>query len=108
MKVKTLLLIVGVVFGLAESSLIASDPTRPDVVVPKTVVPSKFQAMKLTMIRSSDKGNYAVINGRSYAKGDRVGSYTVKTIGTSEVVLKNNKGTVRLSLLTKGALRKKS
>lgn len=108
MKVNYFLIIMLVLSGLSEVTIFADDPTRPDVVVPKTVKPSKFQALKLTMIRTSAEGKHAVINGRSYVEGDRLGSYKVKTISTSEVVLQNNKGTVRLSLITKGALRKKS
>ena len=107
MRVKFALLILSV--SLSYVSLAATkDPTRPDVIVPKAAQKTTVRALKLTMIRTSDNGRHAVINGRSYAEGDRVGNYKIKSIGTSEVVLQNNKGTVRLSLITKGALRKKS
>ena len=108
MKVKICLITIIFSLGITSNTVLADDPTRPDIVVPKTAKASQVRALKLTMIQSSERGNRAVINGRSYAEGDQVGNYEVKTIGASEVVLKNNKGTVRLSLITKGALRKKS
>ncbi len=108
MRVSSLLILSTLFVGIGHSQVLANDPTRPDIIVPKTAKPSQVRALKLTMIRTSDKGSQAVINGRSYAVGDRVGGYQVKKIGTTDVVLQNNKGTVRLSLITKGALRKKS
>ena len=107
MKVKLCLatLLVGLISG--PEALLANDPTRPDVIAPTVAKPNQVRALKLTMIQSSDRGRRAVINGRSYTKGERVGGYQIKAIGTSDVVLQNNKGTVRLSLITKGALRKK-
>ena len=108
MRVNSLVFLLAVLVGLSQGDTLASDPTRPDIVAPKAAKPGQMRALKLTMIRTSDKGSQAVINGRSYVVGDRVGGYQVKKIGTADVVLQNNKGTVRLSLITKGALRKKS
>jgi hypothetical protein len=62
--------------------------------------------LKLTMIQRSDSGAKAIINGKSLAVGDFIGGYQLQSIGSNQVVLKNNKGQVRLSLITGGTLKK--
>ena len=93
---------------LITGSLWANDPTRPDIVKPAGKVAKAIQNLRLTMVRMSDTKPSATINGRLLYVGDSIGGYRVSSISAKQVLLTNNKGQLRLNLITKGALRKSS
>ena len=91
---------------MSQVSMAASDPTRPDVLEQSPKSKTLVTQLKLTMIQRSESGSKATINGQSLAVGDFIGGYQLKSIGSNQVILKNNKGQVRLSLITRGTLKK--
>ncbi len=90
------------------SAAIADDPTRPDVIQPA----AKAKAVKinyhLSMIRLAEDKPTATINGKQYQVGDTLGAYRINRITAKQVILSNNKGQLKLNLITNGALRKSS
>lgn len=100
--------VIGVILTVLVSPLMADDPTRPDIVQAPAKTQSAVKKLHLTMVRMSDKKPSATINGQLLHVGDRIGGYRVSRITAKQVVLKNNKGQLKLNLITKGALRKSS
>ena len=88
--------------------LLADDPTRPDIIQTPAKTQSVVKTLHLTMVRMSDKKPSATINGQLLHIGDMIGGYRVSRITAKQVILTNNKGQLKLNLITKGALRKSS
>ena len=84
----------------------AADPTRPDQPVKEKKGAAAVTKFRLSMIQMAKSGPRAVINGKAVSIGDHIGSYRVTHIKPSYVILNNNKGQIRLNLITRGALRK--
>jgi len=108
MSLKKTITLLLTVCAVSACTLYAGDPTRPDIAAPKIATAKKFNALRLSMIQTGTEQKRAIINGKSVMVGDQIGGYQVKYIKTSEVILQNSKGQVRLSLITKGTIRKKS
>ena len=90
------------------SPLMANDPTRPDIIQTPAKTQSAVKRLHLTMVRMTDTKPSATINGQLLHVGDTIGGYRVSRITAKQVVLTNNKGQLKLNLITKGALRKSS
>ena len=106
MKKTNLLITLAAV--LLSSTAVADDPTRPDIIQPATKGTKVIQNLRLTMVRMSENKPSATINGRLLHVGDSIGGYRVSKITAEQVLLTNNKGQLRLNLITRGALRKSS
>ena len=100
--------ILGLLTLLVMTPVLALDPTKPDIIQPTTKEKVAVQTLVLTMVRMSDNKPSATINGQLYHVGDKIGGYSISRITAKQVILKNNRGQLRLDLLTKGALRKSS
>ena len=100
--------VLGVILLCLMTPLWADDPTRPDIVQPAAKAQSAVKKLHLTMVRMSATKPSATINGRLLHVGDRIAGYRVSRITAKQVILTNNKGQLKLNLITKGALRKSS
>jgi len=97
------ILFTGTVFS-ADRKL--NDPTQPpSFAIPKT---GKKQVtnFKLSEIRIADQGRQAVINGQRLKKGNKIAGYKIKKIEVGYVILVNDKGTLRLDLISSRVIRK--
>jgi hypothetical protein len=95
--------LLSVIVTFAGQTLVAADPTRPDYQQSTQVAVKQLQ---LTMVRMTKDKPSATINGRLLHVGDTIAGYRVAKITAKQVLLANNKGHVRLNLITKGALKK--
>ena len=95
-----------IILSLSMVSIQATDPTRPDMIQQTPKAKRVVTQLKLTMIQMSDTQSRAVINGQAMQVGDVIGGYQVTKIGSDYVILTNNKGQVRLRLITSGTLKK--
>lgn len=108
MKVKIVLVLILSCPGFLslEPVIQAADPTRPDQPVQAKKGAAAVTKFRLSMIQMAKSGARAVINGETVTVGDHIGSYQVIRIKPSYVILNNNKGQIRLNLITRGGLRK--
>lgn len=103
---KMIVKLLACVIVICSGVIYASDPTRPDVLKQSPKAKTMVTQLKLTMIQRSKSGGLAVINGQALEIGHYIGGYRLASIGNDHVILKNNKGQVRLSLITRGTLKK--
>jgi len=108
MSNKVLLLIVA--FALTNLLLAGDvklhDPTKP----PSFAIPKSGKKivthLKLSQIRIADNDRQAVINGKRLKKGNSIAGYRIKKIEIGYVILSNDKGTLRLDLVSNRIIRK--
>ena len=94
--------------ALFASGVKLHDPTKPPLfAIPKSgkkVVTN----LKLSEIRIADNERQAVINGKRLKMGSSIAGYRLKKIEVGYVILTNDKETLRLDLVSKRIIRKKS
>ena len=98
--------LLSVIVTFAGQTLVAADPTRPDYQQPTNKSQVAVKQLQLTMVRMTKDKPSATINGRLLHVGDTIAGYRVAKITAKQVLLANNKGHIRLNLITKGALKK--
>ena len=109
MNHKIILLLISVIFagsGFA-ADVKLQDPTKPPgFAIPKSG--KKVQTnFRLSEIRIANDERQAVINGKRLTKGNTIAGYRLKKIEVGYVILANDKGTLRLNLISSRVIRKK-
>ena len=83
------------------------DPTKPPAFAVPETGKKKLAELKLSEIRITAADRQAVINGKRLRKGSSIANYRLKKIAVGYVILANEKGTMRLNLISNRIIRKK-
>jgi len=83
------------------------DPTKPPAYAVAKADKKIVTSFVLSEIRITDDDRQAVINGKRLRKGNAIAGYRVKKIAVGHIILVNEKGTLRLNLVSSRIIRKK-
>lgn len=100
-----------ILLSLATCSLLTADnklqdPTRPPAFATPKIGEKVAAQLRLSEIRITSVDKQVVINGKRLRVGNRIANYQLKKIAVGYVVLVNEKGTLRLSLINSRIIRK--